>query len=315
MKLSMYRNIKKSTAIVLTGLIIVTGCRQAESRSGQSAHAGVAVTVSPVRTGKMFSYLELSATSAFLFKADIKAPATGYIDDILINQGDAVEKNQSLFSIKTKEATAIMQDSLNKMTFSGLMDVKTATPGLIASIEHAKGDYVAEGDQLCQVAVTESFVFILDVPFELSGFIRLHSQCEIVLPDNRSIKGIIKTRFPSMSVNSQTERYIVRLAEPVSLPENLTGKIIIVKESVNSATSLPKSCILTDETMEQFWVMKLINDSIAVKVPVATGITEGEYVQLTHPEFKTSDLFLSSGNYGLGDTIFVKVLKKTGDEK
>ena len=117
-----------------------------------------------------------------------------------------------------------------------------------------------------------------------------------------------------MSVNSQTERFIVKLEKPTLLPENLTGKIRIVKESVKSATSLPSSCILTDETMQQFWVMKLINDSLAVKVPVTTGLKEEDYVQIVRPEFKVSDLFLTSGNYGLGDTVNVKVINKTGHE-
>jgi len=118
-----------------------------------------------------------------------------------------------------------------------------------------------------------------------------------------------------MSVNSQTQRFIVKLTEPERLPENLTCKIRIVKESVNSATSLPNSCILTDETMQQFWVMKLINDSVAVKVPVTTGISEAEYVQIISPVFNASDLFLSSGNYGLADTVYVKVNNSTGNEK
>jgi hypothetical protein len=315
MKLFMNRIIKKTLVAGLTGSIIVTGCRQTVIRSGDAPYTGIPVTVSPVHTGQMLSYIELSATSTFLFKAAIKAPVTGYVDDILVNQGDAVEQNQSLFTIRTKEAAAIISDSLNKINFSGIVNVKAATAGLISSIEHPKGDYVAEGDQLCQVAITESFVFILDVPFELSGFVRLNSSCEIVLPDSQSLKGIIKTSFPSMSVNSQTERFIVKLAEPKHLPENLTAKIRIVKESMNSVASLPKSCILTDETMQQFWVMKLINDSVAVKVPVTTGIKEEEYVQITQPEFKTSDLFLDSGNYGLGDTVYVKVLNKIGHEK
>jgi biotin carboxyl carrier protein len=307
--------IKRAIVTLVPGLIVATGCRQVENRSAQINHAGIPVTVSHVRTGQMLSYMELSATSAFLFKAAVKAPATGYIDDILINQGDAVGKSQPLLSIKTKEAAAIMNDSLNSMNFSGIITVKAATSGLIASIGHTRGDYVAEGDQLCEIAITESFVFILDVPFEMSGFIRLHSPCEIILPDSQSLKGVIKTSFPSMAVNSQTERFIVKLAEPKSLPENLTSKIRIIKESVNSAVSLPKSCILTDETMQQFWVMKLINDSMAVKVPVTTGITEGENVQVTRPLFSTSDLFLASGNYGLGDTVYVKVVNKTMNEK
>lgn len=299
----------------LAGIMIAAGCRPAVNQSAVAGHSGIPVTVSPVHTSQMVNYIELSATSEFLFKAAIKSPATGYVDEILVNQGDAVEQNQTLFTIRTKEGAAIIHDTLNNLNFTGIVNVKAATAGLISSIDHPKGDYVAEGDQLCQVAITESFVFILDVPFELSGFIRLHSPCQIILPDSQSIKGIIKTRFPSMSVNSQTERFIVKLAQPKSLPENLTGKIRIVKESVESAISLPKSCILTDETMQQFWVMKLINDSMSVKVPVITGITDGEYVQVIRPVFNTSDLFLASGNYGLGDTVYVKVINNIPDEK
>jgi hypothetical protein len=93
------------------------------------------------------------------------------------------------------------------------------------------------------------------------------------------------------------------------------SKIRIVKESVKTAVSLSKTSILTDETMQSFWVMKLINDSMAVKVDVTIGISEEEYVQITRPVFKTYDLFLTSGNYGLGDTAYVKVLKTTSDEQ
>ena len=315
MKLTVNKIIKKTIVAGMTFLIVISACRQMENRSVQAGHTGIPATVSTVRTGQMISYMELSATSAFLFKAAIKAPATGYIDEILVSQGDGVQKNQSLFTIRTKEAAAIMNDSLNNISFSGIVNVKAATAGLISSIEHPTGDYVAEGDQLCQIAISESFAFILDVPFELTGFVRLHSTCEIILPDNQSIKGIVKSNLPSMSVNSQTERFIVKLTETKSLPENLTGKIRIVKEFVNSAISLPKTCLLTDETMQKFWVMKLINDSVAVKVPVTTGIAEGEYVQVTRPAFNDSDLFLASGNYGLGDTVYVKVLNSIVNEK
>lgn len=311
----MNATIIKSIIAGIIGIIIVTGCKQATDNSEKAVRSRIPVTVTPIRTGQMTTYIELSATSAFLFKAAIKAPVTGYVDNMLINQGEAIEKNQLLFTIITKEASAIKDDSLHRPDFSGIVNVKAATAGLISSIEHLKGDYVAEGDQLCQIVVPENLVFILDVPFELSGSVRLNTPCEIALPDSQVIKGIIKSRFPSMASSSQTERFIVRLAEPKSLPENLMGKIRIVKESVKTAVSLPKTCILTDETMQSFWVMKLINDSMAVKVPVTTGISQEEYVQITRPVFKASDLFLNSGNYGLGDTAYVKVLKTTSNEQ
>lgn len=310
----MNRLIDKKIITALIGLLVVSSCKQTVNRSEQIIHPGIPVTVSPVRVGMMVNYIELSATSAFLLKAEIKAPATGYLNDILINQGDAIKKDQLLFTIITKEAAALLPDSSDKMNFRGIINVKAASAGFISSVDHGKGDYVAEGDKLCQISLPESFVFILDVPFELTSYTRLNTECEIVLPDNQKLKGIVKSSFPSMSVNSQTERFIVKLEKPTLLPENLTVKIRIATESVKSATSLPSSCILTDETMQQFWVMKLINDSVAVKVPVTTGIKAEEYVQIVRPELKMSDFFLASGNYGLGDTVSVKVINRTGHE-
>jgi hypothetical protein len=61
--------------------------------------------------------------------------------------------------------------------------------------------------------------------------------------------------------------------------------------------------------------MKLINDTTAVKVLVTTGISDTEYVQIKMPAFKDTDLFLSSGNYGLGDTANVKVIKTLSHEQ
>jgi biotin carboxyl carrier protein len=305
----MDRMIKNCIGVGIFGLIFISGCHQAGKNSEKSTPSAIPVTVSSLHTGRMVSYLELSATSAFLFKASVKAPVTGYIENMFINQGDAVKNNRLLFTVKTREASAIMNDSLNSLKFRGVVDVNAAISGIISTIEHPKGDYVAEGDQLCQIAVPESFVFILDIPFELSQSLKLNTRCEIVLPDSHSLLGIIKSRFPSMAGSSQTERFIVRLSESVSLPENLIAKIRILKESVGNAVSLPKSSILTDETMQNYWVMKLINDSTAVKVLVTTGISEKNYVQIKMPVFKDSDLFLSSGNYGLGDTANIKVIK------
>jgi multidrug efflux pump subunit AcrA (membrane-fusion protein) len=311
----MDRAINKVFAIGIIGIMLLTGCKNRVPVSDVVSHSRIPVAVSSVHIGPLANYMELNATSAFLFKAAVKSPVTGYIEKILVNQGDAVEKDQLLFRLKTKEAMALMGDSLNNIKFKGVVDVNAATAGIISSIEHSTGDYVSESDQLCQIAIQESYAFILDVPFELSGTIKLNHDCEIALPDSQVIKGIIKSRLPSMAGNSQTERYIVRLAKPENLPENLSGKIRIIKELVKDAVSLPKSSILADETMQSFWVMKLINDSMAVKVPVTPGISTEKYVQVTNPVFKPSDSFLISGNYGLGDTVYIKVLKSSGNEE
>jgi hypothetical protein len=297
------------------GLVVTTGCHQTVTSSEKTSPSAIPVTIARINVGRMSSYTELSATSSFLFKAAVKSPVTGYIENIFINQGDAIPDNFRLFTIKTKEASALINDTINGVKFRGIVSVNAAVAGLISSIDHPKGDYVAEGDQLCQIAVPESFVFILDIPFELSGPLKLNTRCEIILPDDNSLEGVIKSRFPSMTGSSQTERFIVKLNKSVILPENLIAKVRILKESIDNAASLPKSSILSDETMKSFWVMKLINDTTAVKVPIQTGISDKENVQIRMPVFKDSDRFLTSGNYGLGDTANVRVIKTVNHEQ
>jgi multidrug efflux pump subunit AcrA (membrane-fusion protein) len=306
-------NLKYFTVLII-GLILVTGCRHKVVNSVKPVSKGTPVSVASIRTGQMETYIELNAISEFLNKSEIKSPVTGYIDNVLVNQGDRVEKSRILYKIRTKEAVAISGDSLNDLKFRGIVDVKAATSGTISSFVHSKGDYIAEGDPLCQISVRGDLVFILDVPFELSGYVILNTPCEIILPDNRKIEGIIKFPLPSMMGDSQTERYIIQLPETTDLPENLSGKVRVVKEFVKDAIILPQSSILTDETMQSFWVMKLINDSTAVKVPVKTGISADDYVQITSPVFGVSDRILISGNYGVNDTVAVIVLKTTGNE-
>lgn len=312
-RITMNRIIKTGYITLFAELLIAAGCSTPSPGTENPKKSMIPVEVTSVTMGQMVTYIDLNSTSAFLLKADVKSPVTGYIDNIYVMLGEPTEKSQLLLKIRTREANAIKADTLNNLKFSGVVDVKAATAGIVSAINHSIGDYVAEGDQLCQLAIKDSYVFILDVPFELSQSVKLNTICDIVLPDNQMIKGIIKSRLPSMATNSQTEKFIVRLTEPKNLPENLSGKIKIVKETVKDAISLPKSSILTDETMKSFWVMKLINDSMAVKVPVTPGISTEKYIQILRPDFKASDMFLTSGNYGLGDTVQVKVQKSSGN--
>ena len=58
-----------------------------------------------------------------------------------------------------------------------------------------------------------------------------------------------------------------------------------------------------------FGVMKLVNDSIAIKVPVKKGIESSEKIEILEPVFSSSDRIIISGNYGLADTAKVNIIK------
>ena len=72
--------------------------------------------------------------------------------------------------------------------------------------------------------------------------------------------------------------------------------------------TLPKAAVLSDEVQNQFWIMKMINDSIAVKVPVKKGMETNDNVEIVSPPLSSTDKILLTGNYGLPDTAKVKVV-------
>jgi hypothetical protein len=60
--------------------------------------------------------------------------------------------------------------------------------------------------------------------------------------------------------------------------------------------------------MENYWVMKLINDSTAIKVPVIQSTEADSVVEIISPIFSSTDRIIKSGNYGLPDTANVKIV-------
>jgi hypothetical protein len=92
------------------------------------------------------------------------------------------------------------------------------------------------------------------------------------------------------------------------LPENLIAIAVIIKNNKTSATVLPKLAILGDETQTEFWVMELLNDSTAIKVPIRKGIENNDEVEILDPKFLPADRVILTGNYGLPDTALVIIM-------
>jgi multidrug efflux pump subunit AcrA (membrane-fusion protein) len=112
-----------------------------------------------------------------------------------------------------------------------------------------------------------------------------------------------------MDVSSQTQNYIVTPQGVPAIPEGLIARIRITKTVKDKAVTLPKSAVLTDEKQQEFWIMKLINDTTAVKVPVSKGIEAAGKVEILSPPLSPADRIIASGNYGLADTANVNIAK------
>ena len=66
---------------------------------------------------------------------------------------------------------------------------------------------------------------------------------------------------------------------------------------------------MTNETQSEFWVMKIINDTLAVKIPVIKGFENDSVSEISSPLLNKNDLVISEGAYGLPDSTVVKIEK------
>ncbi len=294
--------------------VLLFSCKGKEKAADDDAKvvSQTPVTVTTVNDSTLIDYIDLNATSATLQKNIVKANAIGYIQEVNAQLGHNVGKGQVLFTIKTKEAQSI-GNSINVLDttfkFSGVNKIRASLPGYISQLSHQKGDYVQDGEQLAVISDRSSFVFLMQLPYELKQYVKMGQNVDLTLPGNIKIGGTVSSFMPSVDTVAQTQGVVIKVNPAQQIPENLVAKARIVKSAKTNTISLPKSAILANETQTEFWVMKLINPTTAVKVPVKEGIQSGDRVEILSPKFSKQDKIIISGNYGLPDTAKVKIVE------
>ncbi len=306
--------------VIVLAAMFFASCGSAakpESKAGaaDSVETGTPVTVVDVSRGAMGDYIELNAVSTFLQKSYVKAIANGYLQSADVYPGKNVEKGQVLFTMKTKEAQSIgnaIEQLDTSLHFSGINSIRANQHGYITQLNHQSGDYVQDGEQLAVISDRSSFVFLLDLPYELRPYVLGKSSVELVLPDGTKLNGVVGPTMPTVDSASQTQNVVIRVPSAGAIPENLIAKVRILKTVKPNTQSLPRDAVLTDETESNFWVMRLIDSATAVKVPVKKGIETRDRVEILSPQFGKEDKILVTGNYGLPDTAKVKVVIGSG---
>ena len=301
--------------MVLFIIIIFCSCKQKDSliAAEVTADPRTPVTVTSISYDPLEESVELNATSTYLQKNIVKSNLIGYVQKSTIKYGEYVKRGQTLYVLKTKEATAI-GNSVNKLNpdfkFSGVNVIKADVSGYVTEINHQSGDYVQDGEQLAVINDSKSFVFVMNVPYEYNQYISVGKQVQLTLPDGERLLGTVKSSLPMVDSLSQTQAVSLDINSPHSIPVNLVAKVKIVKIKKTAAPTLEKKAVLSDETLNNFWVMKMINDSTAIKIPVKIGIETNDKIEILAPEFSSHDKILLSGNYGLADTALVIISSK-----
>jgi hypothetical protein len=274
--------------------------------------AGTPVTVVSPERGTMQDVVGLNAVSSFLLKSSVKANANGYLQLVNSQLGRYVSKGQILFVIKTKESQNL-GNTINALDtslhFTGIISIRTPGSGYITRLNYHSGDYVQDGEPLATITDTKSFVFLLDLPYELKPYLPENREVRLQLPDGSVLNGHLGAAMPAMDLVSQTQNYIIKVNTASPVPENLIARVNWIKETKINTLSLPKAAVLSDEMQSRVWIMKLTDSVTAVKVPVQKGLETGDRVEILSPGLSVTDKILLTGNYGLPDTAKVTIVK------
>jgi len=289
--------------------IVLISCKGGTTKEAEPDNS-TPVTLTHIQRGSMQEVTELNATSTFRIKTYLKSPVNGYLQTVSVEAGDCVRKGQTLFTLSTKEASSlgnVLSEKDSSFRFNGSSRLTAPCNGYITALNFRSGDYVQDGETLAAISDLSSLEFILDLPYALKSSLSLNKKLTLILPGEQIITGTVVGAMPSVDVVSQTQRYRIRVSGNKNIPENLIAKVLYVQKSVASAVSLPKDAILTNEVQSEFWIMKMINENTAVKIPIVKGIEKGDRVEIRSPKLLSTDQILLTGNYGLPDTAKVIV--------
>lgn len=282
-----------------------------EKDNSEDVISGTPVKITHPFKTSISDYIELNGSTVFLTKEIVRATFQGFVEKVYKNIGDNVKQGEDLFQIKTIESASAdsLNISLGSKQFKGYVDLKAKSNGVLTELNYHQGDYISNGELLAVVSNPSSMRIEVNVPFEDVSKTIIGNSCEIQLPGGDKLRGTIDRSIPKVDSATQTQTYFIKLAEYKILPEDLNVIIRIPFNKLNNVLVLPKSSLVTNVTQDSFWVMRLINDTTAVKTNITKGIENDSIVQILNSNLNPEDQVILTGAYGLHDTAKVEIQK------
>ena len=296
----------------LIGFSVLIGCKNNEAINA-TKKAAIEVSVASITKQNIEEFITFNGVTVYQSKEDIRSNVTGYISSLRYKIGDEVRVGQVFAYVRTKEQDALkdavkIDSSLAK--FISPISIKSNGTGIIKTLNINKNDYVVEGDVIASIIQPNSLVVQVSVPYEYETDVTINTACEIWLPNGEKLSAKITDKLPTVDAASQSQTFIIKLYNTKDLPENLNVQVKIIQEESSDLLTVPKRALQTNELLTEFWVMKITNDSLAVKTIVTIGLKNDSIVQVNSNVLKLNDLLITTGAYQMQDSTIVKYKRK-----
>jgi hypothetical protein len=302
-KMKMKKMLKYS---LFVALFFVLSCKQKETTHDFVPLPSVSV-IHPIR-GDIQEQKQINGQVVYLNKNTITAPISGYVTSVTTTMGDWVNKSDLLFKIQTKENKALQKSKVSIPNQPGIVSVFAGTSGYISSLDiTGSGVFISEGNAMATIVKNTDLVIQVNAPYEYSKLLINNKIIEIELADKEVLSATFYKSIPIVDPISQTQQIFFKLNKHHTLPENLNVMVTFLRKEKKNGLMLPKDAILTNETQDEFWVMKMTNDSLAVKVPIEKGLEDNGRIEILKPTLQLTDKIIQKGAYGLADSTKVKL--------
>lgn len=292
--------------------LILTACGGSEAQEGQAAETPVKTSVEVTHgvAGHLERTASFPATTRYTRKSAVTSSIAGFVAEALVTSGSVVEAGQTLFRLESKERRAVGGD-----TDEGLVDIKAAADGIVLGVSLSKGDYAAEGTDLCAIAELSSLVFDISVPFEQRRLAHAGDRCAIVLPDGERLRATVRATQATVVPASQAEQLTAVAEGRTWLPEGLRATAVFNTghEGGKGGLIVPQGVVQSDEALASHWVLRLTADGRARKVAVRVVCRTASEIEVESDSLSAADDLIVTGGYGLEDGDEVTVIKKEGE--
>jgi len=292
-------------------LLLSFGCKN-QTETNVAERTPIPIKATTVKEQDLKEYLNFNGVTQYLKKENIRSNVTGYVSWMPFKIGDALKRGQAFAKVRTKEQEALdeavkIDSSLAK--FSTPLTINCNSSGIISTLNIQQNDYVAEGDVLATISQPSSLVIQVNVPYEYEDHIKIGTHCDITLQNNESISAKITGALPVIDPVAQSQTFLIALPNH-NLPENLNVIVKTIYKNAPKAICVPHEALQTNELMTDFWVMKIIGDSLAVKERVKPLIRNDSLVQIESEHVKLNDWIVTEGSYQMQDSTLVSVQKQ-----
>ena len=302
--------------LIINGIIVVfllmSGCKSRDTKTTNVLKLPLpAVTVAHPEKGNKILFTYFQGISKYLQSVNYRARAAGIVTHVFIRPGDPIQPHQPLFILKPVELTALENSgTLSKKLLNSRDTVFSTQAALTNNIAVQEGDYVQPGGLLATAFKKNSLVAIGYVPFHDKLLLKQNKNCLVIIPGAKAISSTFKKPLFIADSTSQTQPYIIPLPSNLMIPSNMNLRIRYIEKEIKNGLFIPRTAVLSNVMETKFWVMKMKNDTTAVKIPVVIGWQGKTSVQVSSDNIKPIDKVITQGAYGMPDTAYVRIINR-----